>query len=332
MAETISERFTKLFRSNKNKHNYLLHITLFIITFITTVIAGVEWTSGKAGPYEFSSLSDGLPYAFSILFILGVHEFGHYFAAVIHKVKATLPFFIPLPPIAGLFNFGTMGAVIKTKSVIPNNKAMFDIGAAGPISGFIACMIVLIYGFTHLPTVDYLLHIHPDFFSPSYGKGAIGLEFGDSLLFSFLRHILTKSNDFVPPMSEIYHYPYLCVGWFGLFVTAMNLIPVGQLDGGHIIYSMFGEKKHEAIASISMILLVFLGVYGIVNAFIKLNYQIGWSGWMLWAFILYFIIKIKHPPVPQFEKLNPGRLILGFFAVLIFILSFTPSPFILSLD
>jgi membrane-associated protease RseP (regulator of RpoE activity) len=332
MAETISERYSKLFRSKKNKHNYLLHITLFIITFITTVIAGVEWTSGKAGPYQFSSLADGLPYAFSILFILGVHEFGHYFAAVCHKVKATLPFFIPFPPIAGLFNFGTMGAVIKTKSVIPNNKAMFDIGAAGPISGFIACLIVLIYGFTHLPTIDYLLHIHPDFFSPSYGKGAIGLEFGDSLLFSFLRHILTKSYEFVPPMSEVYHYPYLCVGWFGLFVTTMNLIPVGQLDGGHIIYSMFGEKKHEAIASISMILLVFLGVFGIVNAFIKLNYQIGWSGWMFWAFILYFIIKIKHPPVPQFEKLSRGRMILGFFAILIFILSFTPTPFILSID
>ena len=332
MAETFSEIYSKLFHSKKYKHNYLLHLFLFIVTFITTVIAGLQWTSGKGGPYEFSSLTGGLPYAFSILFILGVHEFGHYFAAVYHKVKATLPFFIPFPPVAGFFNFGTMGAVIKTKSVIPNNKAMFDIGAAGPISGFIACLLVLIYGFTHLPTIDYLLRIHPDYFSPAYGKGAIGLEFGDSLLFSFLRYILTKPYEFVPPMSEVYHYPYLCVGWFGLFVTAMNLIPVGQLDGGHITYSMFGGKKHEAIASISMILLLALGVLGILNSFLKLNINVGWSGWMFWAVILFFIIKVKHPPVPQFEKLSRGRMILGFFAILIFILSFTPTPFILSLD
>ncbi|MDH7606052.1 MAG: site-2 protease family protein, partial [Melioribacter sp.] len=302
-----------------------------VITFITTIIAGLEWTTGKIGPYEFNDLKLGLPYAISIIFILACHEFGHYFAAKYHKVKATLPYFIPFPPIPGFFNFGTMGAVIRTKSITPNNKAMFDIGVAGPISGFIACLIVLIYGFTHLPPVDYILTIHPDYFSPDYGKNAVNLEFGSTLIFELLKNLFSNPNDFIPPMSEVYHYPYLCVGWFGLFVTAMNLIPVGQLDGGHIIYSMFGEKVHEAVASISMIILMLLGAGGILSSFLGFHFELGWSGWLFWALILYFFIKVKHPPVPHFEKLDRKRMILGYIAIAIFILSFSPTPFIISL-
>lgn len=330
MAEDTSNIFEKYF-NKQFEHNYLLHAGLFLITFITTLFAGIEWTTGKMGPYEMNDLYLGLPYAFSILFILGVHEFGHYFASVYHKVKATLPFFIPFPPIIGFFNFGTFGAVIKTKSPIPDNKAMFDIGAAGPISGFIACLIILIYGFTHLPGQEYILQIHPDYLSADYGKGAVGLEFGNTLLFVLLKEIFTSSSQFVPPMSEVYHYPYLCVGWFGLFVTAMNLIPVGQLDGGHIIYSMFNEKKQEAISSISLIVLVFIGVLGVLNSFMNLEIHFGWSGWLFWAIILFFFIKIKHPPVSHFEELSLGRKIFGYIAILIFILSFSPTPFIISL-
>lgn len=314
----------------KLKDNPLINLFLLIITFITTTIAGVEWTTGKPAPYEFSDLAIGLPYSLSILFVLGVHEFGHYFASLYHKVKATLPFFIPFPPMTGFFNFGTMGAVIKTKTVIPNNKAMFDIGVSGPIAGFVASVFLLIYGYTHLPDVSFILKIHPDYFSPDYGKGAIGLEFGDSILMYVLRNLLTNQNEFVPPMSEIYHYPFLCVGWFGLFVTSMNLIPVGQLDGGHIIYSMFGEKIHEAIASISLILLLIIGVFGFIENFIDIQFKFGWSGWLLWAFVLYFFIKVKHPPVYYFEKLSFERMLLGYFAFLIFIISFTPTPFVLS--
>jgi membrane-associated protease RseP (regulator of RpoE activity) len=142
MPDKFSEIFSKMTSRKADRQNYWLHIGLFIVTLITATIAGVEWTTGKMGPYELSDLASGLPYAFSIVFILGVHEFGHYFAAVYHKVKTTLPYFIPFPPIAGFFNFGTMGAVIKTKTPIPNNKAMFDIGVAGPVAGFVACLIV----------------------------------------------------------------------------------------------------------------------------------------------------------------------------------------------
>lgn len=310
--------------------NPIVNLLLLIITFITTTIAGVEWTTGKMGPYEFHDLALGLPYSLSILFVLGVHEFGHYFASVYHKVKATLPFFIPFPPIAGLFNFGTMGAVIKTKSVIPNNKAMFDIGVAGPIAGFLASLTLLIYGYTHLPSVDYILAIHPDYFSPEYGKGAVGLAFGDNLLMIFVRKIFAEPNQFIPPMSEVYHYPFLCVGWFGLFITSMNLIPVGQLDGGHVIYSMFGGKIHEALASISLILLLFIGVFGVLSSSFNFNFVFGWSGWLLWSFILYFVIKVKHPPVIYFEKLSFGRMMVGYCAIIIFIVSFSPTPFIIS--
>lgn len=314
----------------KLRDNPLINLLLLIITFITTTFAGVEWTTGKAGPYEFNDLVIGLPYSLSILFVLGVHEFGHYFASLYHKVKATLPFFIPFPPISGFFNFGTMGAVIKTKSIIPNNKAMFDIGVAGPIAGFVASLILLIYGYTHLPDVSYILSIHPDYFSPSYGKNAIGLEFGNNLLMIIIKNLFANPEQFIPPMSEIYHYPFLCVGWFGLFVTSMNLIPVGQLDGGHVIYSMFGTKVHEAIASVSLIVLLIIGSLGFLENFLGWNIHFGWSGWLLWAFILYFFIKVKHPPVLYYEKLSSGRMIIGIIAILIFIVSFSPTPFLIT--
>jgi membrane-associated protease RseP (regulator of RpoE activity) len=311
----------------KEKKRYLLHILLFIVTFITTTIAGVEWIRGIGGPFELSSLVIGLPYSVSILFVLSCHEFGHYFAAMYHKVKATLPFFIPLPSFNGVFiNFGTMGAVIKTKSVVPNNKVMFDIGVAGPIAGFFACLLVLIYGFTHLPGVNYILSIHPDYFSPDFGKNGLALTFGDTLLFSFLRELLTSHAQFVPPMSEIYHYPFLCVGWFGLFVTSMNMIPVGQLDGGHIIYSMFGEHKHYTVAQIAMGILLILGLIGIGDTALGWNTGLGWMGWLFWGLILFFLIKVKHPPVPYFEPLDKKRKIIGYFSIFILVISFSPSP------
>ena len=315
----------------KKKRTWWIHLGLFVITFITTVLAGVEWTTGYFGPYPLEMLKSGLPYAFSILFILSCHEFGHYFAAKYHKVDTTLPYYIPFPTIPGFFNFGTMGVVIRTRTPVPNNIAMFDIGVAGPIAGFIACLIVLVYGFLNLPDIGYLLAIHPDYFAPTYGQNAIGLEFGDTLIFAFLRELLTQPGQFVPPMSEVYHYPYLCTGWFGLFVTSMNMIPIGQLDGGHVVYSMFNEKKHEAIASICMIALGVLGALGIIDAYMELNLGIGWSGWLFWAFILFFVIKIKHPPVADFRELNTGRIYVGYLSLIILLMSFSPTPFVISL-
>lgn len=313
------------------KHSPLINVFLFLISIATTVIAGMEWISPTPGPYSISELMKAVPYSFSILFIIGVHEFGHYFAARFHKVDVTFPYFIPFPPIAGFLNFGTMGAVIKTRSAVLNNKAMFDIGVAGPIAGFIAAIIVLIYGYTNLPGVEYLLAIHPDYFAPINGENAISLQFGNTIIFEVLKIVFTNPDQFVPPMSEIYHYPYLTAGWLGLFITAMNMIPVGQLDGGHVVYSMFGTKIHEAVASISMILLIVLGVFGALDTFLELGFQFGWTGWLFWALILNFIIKVKHPPVMHFEPLDTKRMILGYISLVILIISFSPNPFLISL-
>jgi membrane-associated protease RseP (regulator of RpoE activity) len=318
---------TSYYTEKPKKKNYLLHLGLFIITFITTTIAGAEWTTGRFGPYRIEDLVNGLPYSISMMFIISFHEFGHYFASRYHKVEATLPYYIPFPSIAGFLNFGTMGAVIRTKSPIRTKKAMFDIGVAGPLAGFAACLVVLIYGFTHMPGVDYILAIHPDYFSPEYGRQALGLAFGDTLLFSFLRIVFADPNIFMPPMSEIYHYPYLCVGWFGLFITAMNMIPVGQLDGGHIGYTLFGKKLHNKIAYASFFILMFLGLMGAFEAFSEVQLGFGWMGWLMWAMILFFIIKIKHPVIPDTEPLDAKRRFLGYLSYFILIISFSPTPF-----
>ena len=315
----------------KEKKNFLVHISLFILTFITTTIAGAQWISGMPGPYEISFLLKGLPYSVSIMFIISCHEFGHYFAAQYHKVKATLPYYIPFPPIPIFLNFGTMGAVIRTKSPIYTKKAMFDIGIAGPIAGFVACLIVLLYGFTHVPGIQYLLAIHPDYFSPAYGKDAIDLAFGNTLLFSSFKLIFIHGSQFFPPMSEIYHYPYLCVGWFGLFVTAMNMIPVGQLDGGHIAYTMFGEQNHFKIAVVSFAVLMVLGVLGLAESALNLSTSFGWVGWLLWALLLYFVIKLKHPAIPDDSELDFKRKILGYVSFFILAVSFSPTPFMVSI-
>ena len=329
-TEPIVNTTTAAKEKQKKIKSYLIHIGLFLVTFITTTLAGVEWTTGQLPPYEFNLLLRGLPYSVSILIIITFHEFGHYFAARFHKIRATLPFYIPFPPIPFFINFGTMGAVIRTKSPIYSKKIMFDIGIAGPLSGFVVCLGILIYGFTHVPSIDYLINIHPDYFSPDYGKTGMQLLFGDSILFSFLRYVFVDLSSFFPPMSEIYHYPYLCAGWFGLLVTSMNMIPVGQLDGGHIAYTMLGDEKHIKISSISTLILAVLGFMGVLDALLELNLGFGWSGWLFWAVILYFIVKLKHPPVPDVLPLDNKRMFLGYLSFFIFVISFSPAPLILN--
>ena len=334
MPESFIDFFKSSFKPKpiqKKKDNYLLHIGLFIVTFITTTIAGVEWTTGRLGPYEIETLLKGLPYSISIMVIISFHEFGHYFAARYHKISATLPYYIPFPPISYFINFGTMGAVIRTRQRIFSRKAMFDIGIAGPLSGFAVCLVILIYGFMNVPEVDYILSIHPDYFEPEYGKAGLSLVFGDSILFSSLRAIFTDHLKFFPPMTEIYHYPFICAGWFGLLITSMNMIPVGQLDGGHIAYTMFGEENSYKVSVIAFLILFVLGLAGIVDGTLELGLGIGWGGWLFWSLILYFIIKLKHPPVPDPVPLSKGRMLLGYLSLFIFVISFSPAPIMLTL-
>ena len=304
-----------------------LHVGLFLITFLTTTMAGVEWT-GK-DPLNLLNFPAGLAYSFSLLAILGSHEFGHFFYSLKHKVKATLPYFIPFPFIPGMINFGTMGAVIRTKTPVPSRKAIFDIGVSGPIVGFIVSVAVLIFGFTHLPSREYILSIHPNYdFAANEAPliDGIPLAFGNTILFRVLEVIFTNPHtQFVPPMTEIYHYPFLCTGWFGLFVTAMNLLPVGQLDGGHMIYAMFG-RKHRRVARATFVTLLLLGLSSLLPL-INVNIIFGWFGWLLWALILFVVIKIDHPPVMDDTPLDKKRMAVGWLTILIFVVCFSPTPF-----
>jgi len=306
----------------------IIHLVLFVVCFFTITVAGVQWLNRD--PFDLANFSSGIPYSLSILFILACHEFGHYFAARIHGVDATLPYFIPFPTLPSVVNFGTLGAVIRTRSAVPSKKIMFDIGVAGPIAGFMATLIVLSYGFLALPGKEFILSIHPQYFSQVQPEGGVDLTFGSPLLYQLLSFVFTNpTRQFVPPMTEMYHYPYLCAGWFGLFVTAMNLLPVGQLDGGHAAYTMFGTK-HKVIARAAFVVIVVIGLLGLLPV-INVHVSFGWIGWLFWALILLLVVKLNHPPVLDETPLDPTRRNIGWVTFGILCLSFVPTPFTISL-
>jgi len=326
--ENYREPFIKPGQPEKKGSPVFVNIILFILTFVSTTFAGAAWV-GK-DPFELKNFKYGLTYSILILIFLSCHEFGHYFAAKIHKVKVTLPFYIPFP-LLFLNPFGTMGAVIRMKSPAPSRKALFDIGIAGPVAGFIAAVAMLIYGMTHLPPFDYIYTIHPEYITTGIPLSG-SLSFGQTLIFWGLTKILTASPDvFMPPMSEVYHYPFLCVGWFGLLVTSLNLLPVGQLDGGHITYALFGSK-HKIIARVFFIIMLAMGLFGLVQELLSwlLNIQIlpkyGFINWLVWSILIFFVIKVDHPPLYDPEPIGLKRKLWGLFGLFMFICSFTPSP------
>ncbi len=299
-----------------------LNIVLFILTFISTTMAGVAWLNRD--PFDLSSFTLGLTYSILILTFLTFHEFGHYFAAKIHKVDVTLPFYIPFPLV--LNPFGTMGAVIKMKQQVVSRKALFDIGIAGPVAGFIVSFAMLVYGMTHLPPFEYIYNIHPEY--AMTGVSTSGFSFGPNLLYISLSKLLTSSPDvFLPPMNEMYHYPFLCVGWFGLLVTALNLLPVGQLDGGHIIYALFkGKSKYIARTIFGVIL--GMGLIGLLPFIgVEVFAEYGLLNWLVWAVLIFFVIKIDHPPFYDPEPIGTARKLWGAFALFMFVSSFTIVPF-----
>lgn len=346
MPSFIRKIFPALGRNKK--HSTWVHVSLFAVTFFTCILSGMQWAG--VNPTYLEHMSEGVLYAVLILTFLSAHEFGHYFAAKYHKVNATLPYYIPFP-FVGEINFGTFGAVIKTLEPIPSKRALFDIGVAGPLAGFVVCVIYLLWGFTHLPDINFIYKLHPYYLTEYGGKiPEFGLTFGDTLFFTWMKSMLTGSNDFVPPMNEIYHLPFLNVGWFGLFVTTLNMLPMGQLDGGHISYAMFGHK-HKLIAKIIWYILLFLGTGGFLgyaHEILSLQFDPGfweefrkivfpvldllksvpfwfdaWGGWLFWAFLAKFFIKLEHPPVWDTEDIGLARKAIGYFAFAILIASFS---------
>ncbi len=265
---------------------YWLHALLFVITLASTVFAGGQlvgrydfyaqsgsWISAMGARISIDFLLDGLRFGGSLLLFLTVHEFGHYFAARFHRVRTSLPFYIPFP-----FNgIGTFGAVIRIRESVPSMTKLFDIGAAGPIAGFIVALVVLLAGLFTLPSPEYIfglsghellkqyIQLHgvfpPDLIAPPSSGQEMNLVVGTTPLYWILSHFFQN----VPPMWEVYHYPVLFAGWLGLFFTALNLLPVGQLDGGHMLYALIGPKWHSRVARTFVLVLLVSGSIGFVS-------------------------------------------------------------------
>jgi membrane-associated protease RseP (regulator of RpoE activity) len=269
----------------------VLHLVLFVAAFLTTLVAGAV-ARGANFIDDPIQVLQGLPFACTLMLILLVHEMSHYLASRSHHVKATLPYFIPWPIFPGTF-----GAFIKMKSPIDTRRALIDIGASGPIAGFVVSVTASAIGLS----MSTVVHLHD-------AGGFIII--GDSLLFSGLSHMILGAT---PEQADIMLHPVAFAGWIGLFVTSLNLIPIGQLDGGHIIYAFIGRRQKV----LSMILVAALAVMGYFL----------WVGWAFWA-VLMFLLKIEHPPVIYWEHtLDRQRRLVGYISFIIFIITFVPVPF-----
>lgn len=268
-----------------------LHILLFVATVGTTVLGGA--LLGSPDPYSWNGLVQGVAYAAPLLFILLTHETGHYLAARRHGVPVSLPYFIPAPPIP--FIIGTFGAFIRLRGRVPSRTALLDIGAAGPLAGMVVALPILFVGL-HLSEVRAL------------PPGTPGLQEGNSLLYLVAKWLVVGE---LPPGHDVILHPMAFAGWLGLFVTALNLLPVGQMDGGHIAYALLGDQGVRVTRGIPFALLA-LGFFT-------------WRGWLLWGALLLFL-GAGHPPLERFEGLARGRLAVGALAVVLLLATFVPVP------
>lgn len=309
------------------------HLLLFFLTFLTTTIAGSLYPFGPIQilgeetqsitfwdylrfPIDYfffvvdvvkliytneEFLSTGLKFSVSLLFILTAHEAGHYLACRFYGVRATLPYFLPSPPLIG--PAGTFGAFIKIRSLIPSRKATFDIGVAGPIAGFIALLPICFMGILSMHEINTL------------PKTPVEIEFSDPLLIKLLAYFFGVNLESAS-LAKV--NPYYAAAWLGLLVTALNLLPSGQLDGGHAIYALFGRKIHKLTGLVSFITMSLLAIIG----FYFYNSPTGF----LFAVILGIMLYIPHPQPPDETPLDLKRKIIFIFVLLIFILSFAPFP------
>lgn len=266
-----------------------VNIILFIITLFTTTFAGA--TFSNKNPFEGLNFLSGIPFSLSLLTILLFHEAGHYLMSKRHNVQATLPYFIPAPSF-----IGTFGAIIKMKSQITDKKSLIDIGATGPIAGFVVSIPLLIYGLMNSEI--------------SKIAGKDGIILGDSLLLKALTYLIWGK---IPEDLDLILHPVAFAGWIGTFVTAMNLIPVGQLDGGHILYAL--SPKLFRKLSLPIIMALFLMGY------------LGWEGWIFWGFLLLILGRYHPPVINEDEELPSSKKIIGILSLIIFIITFIPVPF-----
>lgn len=268
-----------------------LNLLLFGLTFVTTTAAGASLAGANVlrNPLDFFS---GLPFSVTLLVILTSHELGHYFMGKWHRVQVSLPYFIPLP----LSGLGTLGAFIQMRGPIRNRRQLFDVGFAGPLAGFVVALPLFILGL-----------LVSDVARAPFG--ALIPELGDSTLTAFLKDLLQPTL----AGQVLRWHPVAIAAYFGILLTGVNLLPAGQLDGGHIAYALFGRAARP-IAVITLVVLLAMG-------------YLLWSGWYIWALFI-FLSGLRHPtPLDDVTPLDRDRILIGVGAFLLFVLTLIPAPF-----
>ena len=310
-----------------------VNILLFILTVLSVMFTGAGFARAEVtAPFQLplpeflDYLWSGWPFTASLLGILLAHELGHYFVAKRHGENVTLPYFIPFP----LSAFGTMGAVINMKSIPRNKKHLLDTGVAGPLIGFGVAVVVLFIGlslsslgpiqtelpegYSHILEGNSLLYLGAKYLT--FGKLLPQpLSYGDaSPLLYWVRYFFTGQP---APLGglDVQIHPVAWAGWAGLFVTAMNLIPAGQLDGGHILYVLFGKKVARRVYPFIIGALIALGFF--------------WNGWWLWAGLIFMVGRQYAEPLDQITKIDRKRKWLGVLALIVFVLTLIPVPLVI---
>ena len=303
--------------SERPRQRYWLHALLLLATFLSTTIVGVglqqSFDRGRSYDFDFaldlyvralqhpSLLLEGLPFSLTLITILLAHEFGHYLTARYYEVDASLPYFLPAPTL-----IGTFGAFIRLRSAIETKRSLFDIGVGGPLAGFAVLIWPLAIGVS-LSKVIPGAAIHGD------------VIFGTPLILRLFEWVQFHGV----PLANIYLHPVARAAWVGLLSTALNLLPIGQLDGGHILYSFVGDRTKL----LSRVFVVALGILGIFffRADLRRTGHIILNGWMVWTVALVFL-GMRHPSIVDHSPLGRTRNWLGVAALVIFILSFTVAP------
>ncbi len=298
------------------KQRYWLHALLLLATFCTTLVVGARMQTNFQRNLSPLSLSDdtlplfpfheivshpstlllGLPFSATLMLILMAHEMGHYLYCRFYAVNATLPFFIPAPTL-----IGTLGAFIRIRSPIRSRSALFDIGIAGPIAGFAVAVVVLCLA---LP----LSHAAP----PSAAAPDLELRYPLIFQLAWIALPLAHLKSGAASLQGIYLHPTAVAAWFGMLATALNLLPGGQLDGGHIVFAL-DPRRHSWISRLTLFALLLLAIFC-------------FYGWLVWA-ILLRITAMRHPLVPEWPGIGRPRRVLAGFALLLLILTFSPTPF-----
>lgn len=287
-----------------------LNVLLFAATVLTTLVAGALM-EGQLPWTGLDALLAGAPFSIAILSILGTHELGHYFVARYYGMQVSLPYFIPFLPFP--LGIGTMGAVIRMKSPMTSRKALFDVGLAGPVAGLVVAIPVLALGLRLSELV------------PAHAAGNnMALLLGEPLLYKGISHLVLGS---LPETVDVLLNPIAFAGWVGLFVTAMNLLPAGQLDGGHIAYAVWG-RAHRYLAQTTFVGLVVMGIGPfLLSKLPGMGTVPGWSGWLIWALLLSFF-GLRHPPaLDDVTPLAGPRRFVGVLAIALVVTLITPVPF-----